>query len=224
MINKNRGFSLAQVLISIGILTFSIAAIMTMVQNTVKFQKGIELTDDLQNSIAIVRMALGVPSVCGANIPYFQNPAQANLPKFDSSALASQNIVVTELRSNPTKTILTNNLELPGKPGSNVTMNLTGLVEIVANSSYIGELQFFLDKDADGSHRVAGNRKILRTLPVSLTTTNVGTIQTIIGCSVKAINLTSAELNVIKQDMCASLNGTWDGSTGKCDIGPFYQP
>lgn len=169
-------------------------------------------------------MALSGAANCAANIKFFKNSSMGNEPKFDSAHLATTVLKVIELQSLDAKTILKNEAPLPSRASTLLEISLTDIREISSNSSYMGALKFTLFKDGKEGKNITGPNKVIRTLPIHLGTTNNGTIQTIVGCSSFSSSLSLQDQNNLKLEFCNSVSGIYDPVTGKCDIGPYYQP
>ena len=137
-IQSRKGFSIIQVVISMAIAMISGLAIVALVDNTLKVQKGMEITDDLTNMLAIVKMSLGTEAVCNLNISNFKNPARSDAAEFDSAGLANVKLQVDKIQNSASNTILTSNQSLPGKQSTLVKIHLTNLKRIAVSAEHKG--------------------------------------------------------------------------------------
>lgn len=224
ILKSKKGSSLIQVTIGLAIAIISGLAISTLIENTLKVQKSIEITDDFTNILSVVKMSLGTEAVCNLNISNIKNLDRGGAHEFNATALSGLKLQVDKIQNTAVNVIITNNQNLPGKHATLVKIYLTNLVEIMPNSQFIGDLQFELDKNNSTQQMQLGVKNIVRKIPINIKTTNSGSIQTITACSTPSMSLSAEDIKKMKSEMCASLDGTFDTATGKCDIGPYYQP
>ncbi|RYZ75983.1 MAG: type II secretion system protein, partial [Proteobacteria bacterium] len=174
VMKNQKGFTLVEVLVAGGIMTVMGLALVGSLVTSMKTQRSMALTDDLQNAVFLTRMNLLRPNVCKANLGNFSgltfNSANLTIVKFSISKLVNP--------SNPTKPILVSNDKLGNKEGTLLTLTLDNFQPVVPNVAYTAELNFALDKGS-GMGAININRK----LPLMLTTTGNGNL-TIVDCSV----------------------------------------
>lgn len=219
--NQN-GFSMIQVLISIGIAMVSALAITSVLDNSMRAQKSMTLNDDLSYQVSLIQMSLSTKSICNLNLPSFKNKANGTI-SFDSSNLSNVDFSVEKIQNGPSNVLLTSGESLPGQNNTKVTISMNHFVEIVPNSIYLAEMRFDLDKSSNVKGTILGAKFITRKVPISLKTTSIGSTQSIVECYVKESALSQEDIKNIKRDMCLSLSGTFDENTSLCDIGPYYQ-
>lgn len=219
--NQN-GFSVIQVLVSVGIAMISALAVTSVLDNSMKAQKSMTLNDDLSYQVSLIQMSLSTKNICGINLPYFKNKANGTL-SFDSNNLSNVEFSVEKIQNSPSNIILINGGALPGQNNTKVNILMNHFVEIIPNSIYLAELHFDLDKSSNIKGTTLGARFITRKVPISLKTTAIGSTQSIVECYVKESTFSQEDLKNIKRDMCLSLSGTFDENTSLCDIGPYYQ-
>jgi hypothetical protein len=129
------------------------------------------------------------------------------------------------LEDNGGQAIAISGQNLPGESNTNINLRIENLREVVANSQYTGELAFYLAKDAGGLRTVAGANNIRRAVPIKLMTTASAGTQTIVDCATyEQVALSSDQINLIKSEMCSSLNGVYTAGTGSCRLPASIYP
>lgn len=204
---SNRGFTMIEALAAVAIVGVLVLVFSNLTMTTLKTQKGIALTDDLSNTIQLVRMNLRKSAVCQVNIPHL------NPQTFDRTALNGLTLNMARITALDGTPLVTSNSALPNRPGSMVQIRVQNLREVIPNSDYMGDLAFFLQKGPG----VMGAQDIVRTLPILFNTTAAGNIQTITGCSALDSSVTSQDIAMIERQVCESMSGTWTpGDPGTC--------
>lgn len=207
--------SLLEVIIAIGIMGIVITGTISMTINSMKAQKSIQLTDELQNTLFITKVALSNPANCS-----YLASNHLSRRQFDRNEIATTGVSAITVNEISTSTsgnaIARNGSHLPGSENSRVDLKIEDITEIKMNDTYMGNLKFYFTKSTSG--QVIGANQIVRSIPIILKTTAVGTIQTVQTCYTFNSEISSQDLITIKEQVCQSMGGTWNAGSSLCEL------
>lgn len=198
---KNQGFSLLEVMIALGVVSFLSFTVLQLVFTNLQATKSVEITAALDNLIMEVNMALKDPTICQSNITNFST---TSLPSpLEGASINFKQITLPSV-TNP---LVSSNASLVNLPGTKLSLNIDSIKPISA-VTYLANISISLDK----GQGVIGGRNIVRRLPISLTLTTAG--GPITGCNTFGPSGGSAAMTA--PTICALVGQTFDPVTNKC--------
>jgi prepilin-type N-terminal cleavage/methylation domain-containing protein len=201
---KNRGFSLIEMMIVMGIMSVVMFSIMQFTMTSVRTTKSLELNAELDQMMIQLQLTLKDPTVCANNIGNLSsnpfNPTSQN-----SSLSINQINSLTGQILGP----LINNGGLPNTNGTSVKMALENFNN-TGPTNYTADLAVTLDK---GPNANTGGRIIKRSIVVGLVTSGTAPTVTITGCNAVS---NSAAAAVSNNAICALFGGTYNAGSGLC--------
>ena len=184
------GFGLIEVLIAVAIFGILAAGMSSVLSYQYSAQRGLQSTLLLQNLVTEIQQDFAIPGVCKANIIQLSASTFDKtllLPNSTYPNLALAQIVLPALPANP---LVVTGTALSGLPGSLVTMSLVNGVELKPDLTYSAMIRVSLSKTAGGM--TVGGNFIYRDIPLIISTTNVGNIETIKDCSTSPSGVAAA--------------------------------
>lgn len=213
-IKKEHGFSLLEVLVALGIVSFLSFTVLQLVFTNLQATKSVEMTASLDNLILEVNTALKDPAVCLSNLSNFST---TTLP----SPLATGSINVSQITlPSATTPLARTNGSLANQPNTKLALSI-GNIKPLTTTSYLANIAVSLDKGLG----TIGARNIVRNIPMSLTLTTAG--GPITGCNTfgpssggnPAASPSAPQVTIAQ--ICAAFGTTVDSKTGQCAGGPL---
>lgn len=211
---KEQGFSLLEVMIALGVVSFLSFTVLQLVFTNLQATKSVEMTASLDNLILEVSMALKDPAVCQSNLANF---ATTTLP----SPLDTGSINLTQITlPSSTTPLARSNGSLVNQPNTKLALTI-GNIKPITTTSYLANIAVSLDKGLG----TIGARNIVRNIPMNLTLTAAG--GPITGCNTFGPSsggspaASSSPPQVTTAQICAAFGTTVDSNTGQCAGGPL---
>lgn len=206
---NQKGFSLVQVLVAVGIASIGMLAMTTMSTNSMKANKSVEVSAQITDLVSLMRIQLGSADVCKLRL----------LPYLSSTQITTSSLATTSLTASRVDSPNGSILFEAGKPVA-TSPNLT--VESITidkfqdlspsafpGTAYMAEVTLKINK---ASGVAIGAQSVVRALPVFFKTTLSGGIATINSCSISSSSLNNSDMYTINSTVCTALAGTFDGT------------
>ncbi|KHD87149.1 MAG: hypothetical protein OM95_16110 [Bdellovibrio sp. ArHS] len=204
---NNRGVGLVEVLVGLGIMGIITMALLSITDIFSKFQNNYSAVNESNIQSELVRMSLSSASTCNINFV-----GQTFNPKDLTTASIAPKIPDRIINSDSSEVIIRS-----GVTTNSLNLKSIKVMEIksLGTNLYLGKLVLPFSK-ANALNSL-GASELVRRVPIMMKVEENSSVATIKSCAATTIT-NSADYDLMAQQLCESLEGTWNSSSGKCAL------